>query len=219
MKTSTQWLSSSIVAVVIILLSSTRPAFGDTYTIYDLGNDNGHGIYGIDSAGDVVIWGSSGCGISSPICYVTYVDGVATEDTSTAPVLAYDDGTFCGSTPAGFNASKSVCNDGWIGLGSLFSPNGDPNGVYIGSGSNFSFLGRGSADQLFLNSAGDLAWADGQDEEMYVAILNTPPKFDAFDFSVQEDPDPVATPEPASWLLLGTGLLGFAAAIRRKANR
>ena len=218
MKTSAQWLSSAIV-VVIILFSSIRPALGNTYTIFDLGDDNGHGIYGIDSAGDVVIWGSSGCGISSPICYVTYVDGVATDDSSTAPVLAYDDGTSCGSTPAGFNASKSVCNDGWIGLGSLYSPNGDPNGVYLGSGSSFDFLSGGSADQLFLNSAGDLAWTDGQGEEMYVAILNTSPKFEAFDFSVQQDTDPVATPEPASWFLLGTGLLGFAAAIRRKANR
>jgi len=219
MKTSGQWLSSAIFAVVIILFSSTRPGFGDTYTIFDLGDDNGHGIYGIDSAGDVVIWGSSGCGISSPICYVTYVDGVATGDSSTAPVLAYDDGTSCGSTPAGFNVSKSVCNNGWIGLGSLYSPNGDPNGVYLGAGSSFDFLGRGSADQLFLNSGGDLAWTDGQDEEMYVAILNTSPKFEALDFSVQQDPDPVATPEPASWFLVGTGLLGFAAAIRRKANR
>ena len=93
MKTSGQWLSSAIVAVVIILFSSTRPAFGDTYTIFDLGDDNGHGIYGIDSAGDVVIWGINGCGISSPLCYVTYVDGVATGDSSTAPLLAYDDGT------------------------------------------------------------------------------------------------------------------------------
>jgi hypothetical protein len=218
MKTSTQWLSSAIVAVVIILFSLTRPAFGDTYTIFDLGDDNGHGIYGIDSAGDVVIWGINGCGISSPLCYVTYVDGVATGDSSTAPVLAYDDGTAC-STPAGFNASKAVCNNGWIGLGSVYSPNGDRNGVYLGSGSSFDFLGRGSADQLFLNSAGDLAWTDGQDEEMYVAILNTPPKFDALDFFVQQDADPVATPEPASWFLVGTGLLGFAAAIRRKANR
>ncbi len=219
MKTSGQWLSSAIVAVVIILISSTRPAFGDTYTIFDLGDDNGHGIYGIDSAGDVVIWGINGCGISSPICYETYVDGVATGDSSTAPVLAYDDGTTCGSTPTGFFALKSVCNDGWIGLSSLYSPNGDRNGVYLGSGSSFSFLNSGPGDQLFLNSAGDLAWTDGRDEEMYVAILNPSPKFEEFDFSVQQDADPVATPEPASWLLLGTGLLGFAAAIRRKANR
>ena len=54
---------------------------------------------------------------------------------------------------------------------------------------------------------------------MYVAILDSAPKFEAFDFSVQQDSDPVATPEPASWFLVGTGLLGFAAAIRRKANR
>ena len=152
MKISAQWLSSAIVTVVIILFSSTRPALADTYTIFDLGDDNGHGIYGIDTAGDVVIWGSSGCGISSPICYVTYVDGVATDDSSTAPVLAYDDGTSCGSTPAGFNASKTVCNDGWIGLGSVYSPNGDPNGVYLGSGSELRLprwrFGRPSLSEL-----------------------------------------------------------------------
>jgi PEP-CTERM motif len=219
MKLPAQWLSSAIVAIVVILFSSTRPAFADSYTIYDLGDDNAHGIYGIDSAGDVVIWGSSGCGGSST-CYVTYVNGVATSDNSIPPVLSYDDGTSCGSTPAGFNSSKEVCNNGWVGLGSLYNPNGDPNGVYAGSGSGLNFLGSGSADQVFLNSLGDFAWTDGQDDEMYVAIRNSPPVFEALDFSPKGDFVPAATtPEPAGLLLMATGLVGITVAVRRRANR
>jgi hypothetical protein len=217
MKLLAQWLSSAMV-IVAISLSSSRTAFADGYTVYNLGNDNGRGIYGIDTAGDVVVWGTSGCGVSASYCYVTYVDGVATSDGSTAPILDYDDGTAC-STPAGFNAAKSVCNDGWIGLGSLYNPNGDPNGVYLGSDSDPQFLQAGSVDQAFLNALGDFAWTDGQSEAIYVAIAAAPPLFDSQSAFFQEDFDPVTTPEPASLLLVASGLFFFLAAIRRKANR
>jgi hypothetical protein len=157
--------------------------------------------------------------MSASTCYVTYTNGIATGDSSTAPDLVYDDGTSCGSTPAGFNASKRVCNNGWIGLGTLFNPNGDQNGVYLGSGSDLQFLHGGSADQVFLNSLGDFAWTDGQSEEMFVAIANPAPLLQARSVLFQEDFDPASTPEPRSLLLVGTGLLFFVAAIRRKANR
>jgi hypothetical protein len=224
MKLLAQWLSSAIV-VIAVLFSASRPAFADSYTIYNLGNDNAHGIYGIDSVGDVVVWGGSGCGLSSPICHVTYVNGVATNDSGTAPLLAYDDGTSCASAPAGFNVSKSVCNNGWIGFGSLYYPDGGyadggANGVYTGSGSSFDLLHSGSADQVFLNSVGDFAWTDGLDDEMLVAIRNAPPLFVTADLSFEQNFVPAdPSPEPGSLFLVGTGLLLFVAAIRRKANR
>lgn len=217
MRISGQRLSGAALVVMAILLGSARPALADSYAVFDLGNDNGRGIYGIDTAGDVAVWGGNGCGMSASTCYVTYTNGIATSDSSTAPDLVYDDGTSCGSAPAGFNASKTVCNNGWIGLGSLYNPNGDPNGVYVGSGLDLQFLHGGSADQLFLNSLGDFAWTDGRDEEMFVAILNSTPSFEALSFEEKFVPaDPA--PEPGSLVLVGTGLLLFVAAVRRKAN-
>src|SRR5437588_517357 len=139
------------------------------------------------------------CGMSASTCYVTYTNGIATSDSSTAPDLVYDDGTSCGSTPAGFNAAKKVCNNGWIGLGTLYNPNGDPKGVYAGFGSDLQFLHSGSADQVFLNSLGDFAWTDGQSEEIFVAMLNSStPSFQTAGLSFEEKFVPAdPTPEPA----------------------
>jgi len=204
MKRLAHWLGSATAVFALALLVSPKPVFADSYTIVALGDDSGHGIYGIDTTGDVVVWGGSGCGLFANTCYTTYNNGIAISDTANAPDLVYDDGTSCGSAPAGFNASKKVCNNGWIGLGALYNPNGDPNGIYIGSGTDIDFMQSGSADQVFLNSVGDFAWTDGQDDEIYEAIDNS---------------TAAQTPEPRSLLLIGTGFFLFFAALRRKANR
>jgi hypothetical protein len=58
----------------------------------------------------------------------------------------------------------------------------------------------GTLDQVVMNASGDFVWADGRDELFFEAIdLTTAP-----------------TPEPGSILLVGTGALAAAAAMRRR---
>jgi hypothetical protein len=203
MKLLAQWLSGAVAVAALVFIASPQSALADTYTIYDLGDSNARGIYGMSNTGSVVVFQES-CGAFGPSCYMTYANGVAVSDSATAPGLTYDDGTPCSSTPAGFNASKKTCNNGVVGLGSLYNPNGDPNGVYIGSGDTLQLLHGGSADQVFLNSSGDFAWTDGNTEEIFEAV---------------DTSKSISTPEPGTWLLVGTGLLLFTSALRRKALR
>jgi hypothetical protein len=72
MKLLAQWLSGAVV-VAIMFISAPRPAFADTYTIYDLGDANARGIFGMDTTGDVVIFQES-CGAFGPSCSSTTME-------------------------------------------------------------------------------------------------------------------------------------------------
>ena len=110
MKITARRLSTLVALLTVALFLVPKASHADTYTILDLGTANGRNIYGVDTAGDVVITQSFGCGFKSFTCYVTYDDGVAGTPSSSAPDLVYDDGTPCSTTPAGFSAFKTACN-------------------------------------------------------------------------------------------------------------
>jgi len=194
MKISKLPLFAAILPLAATLFLAPAQLRADTYKIVDLGDDNARSIVGIDTSGQVVI--SNGILFD----YQTYSNGVLVNTTSTLPSLTYDDGTPC-SVPSGFAlalSSEGVCNNGRIGFGSRFNPNGDPDGVYTGPLSSLTLVYPfGLTDGAVLNSSGDFAWSDSLLEENFEAIDLT-------------------TPEPSSLLLVGTGCLSLFGVLRRK---
>ena len=114
------------------------------------------------------------------------------------PPLNFDDGSSC--TPVA-GAYFGKCNNGYeayilynsYGLVELF----DGPDPYTDKISGIS--GYGIVD-ILVNANGDIAFTSATSEENYVAY----------------DLTPHATPEPSTFVLLGTGILGLAGATRRK---
>lgn len=199
MKISAQWTRFAIAALVATSFSALRPARADTYTIYDLGDDDGFYMVGLTASGAAVIY-SSYCMFTSVSCYTTYVNGVPVDQSMTAPNLVYDDGGTCTSLPAGIYNNDERCNSGRVAFADLGDVDGKQRGIYTGPDSNSEFLYTGSLDGAFMNSSGDLLWDDGQADEFFEAI----------------DTSSSPVPEQSTLLLLVTGLVALTTLIRRK---
>ena len=63
MKITAQRLSALVALLAGTLFLGPKAAHADTYTILDLGGDNGRGIYGIDASGAVVVFQDNSCEI------------------------------------------------------------------------------------------------------------------------------------------------------------
>jgi hypothetical protein len=206
-RTMSKAKQTALIAFVLVIgFAFNLRAFADTYQILFLENTNEGSLYGIDSAGTTVLFlfNSNKCdpNLHNP-CYGVYVDGLFSYSTAAPPALNYDDGTPC-ATPAGFKAiATTVCNNGRVVFGARFSPNGDPDGLYAGPYSDPQFIESAPFPNipfLDLNSAGDFAFGDGSVEEIFVAL----------DLTTRQ------TPEPTSFVLLGTGVLGLIGVARCK---
>jgi hypothetical protein len=206
---------TAIIAVALGIFTTTASA--DTYKLILVGGARTN-VYGIDGSGDLVVTYVSCPG---PGCYqeVTPADTFF-PPTALPPSLAYDNGSPCtGGLPAFFSKlGAAICNNGHeVFGGEYYNPvlattlcagpisglaeevfcgnHGELIGLFTGF-DPFADWFSGSGDMIVLNAAGDFGVVDGRDDQVYLAIDQTP--------------------EPNTLLLVGAGCLSLFSVLRRR---
>src|ERR1700730_347642 len=138
MKPCRLMLGAAVLAIASLPSTLPTPALADTFQIFNLGIANAHTIFGIDTAGAVVIQSATGPG--QALLYQTYLDGALINSSTSIPVLNYDNGTPCtptvspGVTYTGLGQTR--CNNGHEVYFAMFpapgGPNPDETGIFTG---------------------------------------------------------------------------------------
>jgi hypothetical protein len=187
--------------ILLLTLALRQRAHADTYEFFTFTDYSGAArVIGVDDTGDVVSrLLETYCGNTATSCYYVFQAFGPGYLTATLPPLTLDDGTPCSPNP---HAAFGTCNNGyeayWIDL------SGSNPGIYGGPYTDvqqFPFLIADFAP--LVDSYGDIAWTDGSVEESHLA----------YDLTSHQ------TPEPATFALLLTGFILFAAITSRKLIR
>jgi hypothetical protein len=151
-------LSAAAIAIAALPSTLPTPALADTFQIFNRGGANAHTVFGIDTAGAVVIQSATGPG--QALLYQTCFDGVIINS----------------------GLGQTRCNNGHEVYFAMFatpaSPNPDHSGIFTGANltdllTNPSVSGS-TLDQVELNNSGDFAWVDARDETIFEAKDQTP---------------------------------------------
>ncbi len=197
----------TVIALTIPSIISAKPAIADTYVATYIVSDGSAHPVGIDDAGDFVISERSGeespCGADAVNCFYTYYVGDPTPVvTATLPDLDYDNGAECEPVLfPGLDVIHGVCNNNHSVVGGDYLSGSILYfGVWTGPDPITDRIYPGSFDGGEMNANGDVVF---DDEEVGGIIYLT-------DLST-------VTPEPSTFILLGTGCLSLLGALRRRA--
>lgn len=206
--------TATLTAVLCLSAAASRPAHADSFTVTTVAYTHSANFLGIDSAGNFVVNVTNSLSYSphptcggaavSPFsqCFETfYVGQTNPVFSTTVPNLTFDNGTPCTPDPGTqFDVLNGRCNNGHEIFGAFSGPT---RGIWAGDDLALSFLNHGTFDGGFINSNGDAVFIDGFDNTLVFV----------------DDTTRNPIPEPASWLLIGSGAIAFVGALRRKANR
>ncbi|GGA76147.1 hypothetical protein GCM10011507_29430 [Edaphobacter acidisoli] len=199
-----------------LFLFGVLAAFGDSYQVNVVAYTQSENFAGIDAAGDFVVNVSnslmnpgSSCGgvMGASTCFETYYVGQQSGVYSTAlPSLNWDDGTACSA-----DGLSGVCNGTHEVLGGFL---GGVKGVWDGSAGSLTEIMPGeSFDGGYINALGDAVFIDGSNDTL-VSVVDSP-AVSGLDLHM-DMVDPAAVPEPASFWLVGLGMLASAAVVTER---
>ncbi len=194
----------------LAVLSTGVAAHADTFSYGLLYQSDGAFFTAINDYGDYVIQdvGHQDCYVG---CFTASIGGVIYSRLLTAPTLRANPtsvaaGPGCNVTSAGYYTVKTICTNGYEFLLATATRNSNFTSIYAASDPNTPL---GIVEQPYnfrVTDNGSLYFLLGLDDHLGRVL----------DETTTAAANAAITPEPSSFALLGTGVLGLAGLVRRR---